>query len=100
MLGANVVVAQPASLVYHLFRTSRSYDVDARLIMYNHLRMALLHFDESTIDKVVQQMLGFPEVEKSLTLALTDGTWKQRQQLFSRRKHTFDWFHHRFGITF
>jgi polypeptide N-acetylgalactosaminyltransferase len=99
LLGYSVK-AQPASLVYHLFRTSRSYEVDGRLVMYNHLRMALLHFDETTLDKVVRQMLGFPEVEKSLALAMTDGTWQRRQELLARRTRSFDWFRQRFGIAF
>ena len=94
------VLAQPATLVYHLFRTSRSYDVDARLIMYNHLRLALLHFDETTLDKIVGQMLAFPEVEKSLAMAMTDGTWQRRQELLARRKRSFEWFRRRFGMTF
>lgn len=94
------VLAQPASLVYHLFRTSRSYDVDARLIMYNHLRLALLHFDEASLDKVVGQMLAFPGVEKSLALAMTDGTWQARQELFARRNRSFEWFRQRFEISF
>jgi hypothetical protein len=45
-------------------------------------------------------MLGFPEVEKSLTLALTDGTWQRRQDLFARRTHGFEWFRQRFSIAF
>jgi glycosyltransferase involved in cell wall biosynthesis len=94
------VMAQPASLVYHLFRTSRSYDVDARLIMYNHLRLALLHFDEATIDKVVGHMLPFPGVETSLSLAMTDGTWQARQEMLGRRKRSFEWFRQRFQIAF
>jgi glycosyltransferase involved in cell wall biosynthesis len=94
------VIAQPASLVYHLFRTSRSYDVDVHMVMYNHLRLALLHFDEASLDRVVRQMLVFPGVEKSLALAMTDGTWQARQELLARRKRSFEWFRRRFEIPF
>lgn len=98
LLGYDVM-AQPRSLVYHLFRTSRGYEVDTHLIIYNHLRLALLHFDESSLEKAVRQVLAFPGVERSLVLALTDGTWQRRQELLARRKRSFAWFCQQFGIV-
>jgi hypothetical protein len=70
------------------------------MVMYNHLRLALLHFDEASLDRVVRQMLVFPGVEKSLALAMTDGTWQARQELLARRKRSFEWFRRRFEIPF
>lgn len=93
------VVAQPASLVYHLFRTSRPYSVNHCLIMYNHLRMAMLHFDELSLQKVIAQMRSYRDMEKTLVMALTGSTWKCRKDFFARRQRSFEWFCQHFDIA-
>jgi GT2 family glycosyltransferase len=92
------VYAQPASLVYHLFRTSRPYDVDMYNILYNRLRLALLHFEGDQLQRVLQPILGFTGIAQSLVQALTDDTMKRRHELFAARKHDTTWFCNRFGM--
>jgi GT2 family glycosyltransferase len=92
------VYAQPASLVYHLFRTSRPYDVDTSQILYNRLRLALLHFAGDQLVRVLQALLGYSGVAQSLVQALTDDTMARRHELFAGRQHDMTWFCNRFGM--
>lgn len=92
------IYAQPASLVYHLFRTSRPYAVDVVHILYNHLRMALLHFDRPRLERVIAGMVGMAGVEASLARAYTDDTLLRRARYLATRTHDMDWFCARFGI--
>ena len=94
------VHAAPQSLVYHLFRTSRPYDVEIWLILYNHLRMALLHFDEARLERIVKRIMRVEGAEKALAKALTDGVWAEREELRQSRQHDLDWFFDRFEIGF
>ncbi len=94
------VHAAPQSLVYHLFRTSRPYDVDTTLILYNHLRMALLHFDERRLQMVLAQMIRCEGVDKALAKAYANGVIADRDAMMSTRVHDTDWFFNRFAIGF
>lgn len=93
------IYAQPASLVYHLFRTSRPYSVDTARILYNHLRLALLHLEVAPLLRVIQHMLAFQGIEWGLTQAFTDDTPLRRQEFLVRRKRDFNWFCHQFQMT-
>lgn len=92
------VYAQPASLVYHLFRTSRPYDVDVSQILYNRLRMVALHFSGEQLGRVLAPMLAAQEAGRSMAQLLESDLLAARQALFSRRQHDMDWFCKRFGI--
>jgi GT2 family glycosyltransferase len=92
------IYAQPSSLVYHLFRTSRPYAVDVAHILYNHLRMALLHFDRARLARVIARMVGIAGVESSLARAYTDDTLLRRHHYLATRSHDMDWFCAQFGI--
>ncbi len=94
------VHAVPESLVYHLFRTSRPYDVDGVLILYNHLRMALLHFDETRLQKVLGRLIRCGGIEKALAKAYVNGVVAEREELKSVREYDIDWFFDRFAIGF
>ncbi len=94
------VHAVPQSLVYHLFRTSRPYDVDVALILYNHLRMALLHFDVGRLQMVLGRMIRCGGAEKPLAKAYANGVLAEREELISARAHDTDWFFDRFAIGF
>ncbi|ARE41817.1 glycosyl transferase, group 2 family [Rhodovulum sp. P5] len=94
------VHAAPQSLVYHLFRTSRPYDVDPALILYNHLRLAMLHFDEARLERILARIIRCPGAEKCLARALTDGLWSKREEMQRARVRDLDWFLTRFGIGF
>ena len=92
------VVAQPASLVYHLFRTSRPYDVDVDQVVYNKLRVVLLHCDGPRLARVLQPMLAYAGIERSLARIFDGDTLDDRRRLFAQRVHDMDWFCARFGL--
>jgi GT2 family glycosyltransferase len=94
------VYAQPASLVYHLFRTSRPYEVDAQQILYNRLRMVLLHFDGERLARVLTPMLGVHGVAHSLAMNFDSDTLDFRHRLFAERRYSMDWFCERFAMPF
>jgi hypothetical protein len=87
-------------VVFHLFRDTRPYSVEARLILYNHLRLALLHFDEARLEKVVAHILRWDIAAGALVLALTGGVAAERAALQAARVRDADWFFHRFRIGF
>lgn len=92
------VYAQPASLVYHLFRTNRPYEVNTEQILYNHLRLTLMHFDEAYLARAIRVMLAWPGIERVLARAFSDDTPARRQTLFSQRQRNFDWFCQQFHV--
>lgn len=94
------VHAAPESEVYHLFRNARPYDVDTTLILYNHLRLALLHFDEARLEQVVARLQAFPASAGAIARAFTDGTLSDRDRMWSRRVRDVDWVFQRFQIGF
>jgi GT2 family glycosyltransferase len=99
LLGHEVRAA-PKSLVYHLFRTSRPYEVDVSMILYNHLRLALLHFDEARLEQVLARLIRFQGAEACIAKAFADGVVAERAALWARRARDIDWFFARFGIGF
>lgn len=99
LLGHEVHAA-PRSVVFHLFRDSRPYDVDVRLILHNHLRLALLHFDERRLEKVMAEMMRWGAAAAALALAFTSGVAAERARLAALRVRDTDWFFRRFAIGF
>lgn len=99
-LMGHVVQAVPASLVYHLFRDKHPYEVTPALVLYNHLRLALLHFDEPRLAKVLATFVQRPGSAEPLAKAYANGVVAERADLFARRTHDLDWLFTRFGIGF
>jgi glycosyltransferase involved in cell wall biosynthesis len=99
LLGHEVAAA-PESLVFHLFRTTRPYDVDVSAIVYNHLRLALLHFDEGRLASVIRYVFGIAGAERSLAKAYANGTLADRSAMLARHRRDLDWLFGRFGIGF
>jgi len=99
LLGHEVHAA-PESVVFHLFRTSRPYSVDVQSILYNHLRLALRHFDEARIEKVVAETQRWGVAPAAIARAFTDGLVAEREALLSARVRDVDWLFDRFGIGF
>lgn len=94
------VHAVPESEVYHLFRTARPYTVDTTLILYNHLRLALLHFDAARLEQVIARLQTYPGSAGAIARAFTDGTLADRDRIHARRTRDVTWLFQRFGIGF
>lgn len=99
LLGYDVRAARDSRVV-HLFRTARPYDVDVADIIHNHVRLALLHFDERRIEQVIARVFALQGAERALMRALTGGIAAERTALDRRRKRDLGWLFHRFGIGF
>lgn len=92
------VLAQSASLVFHLFRPRHPYAVDVSQALYNKLRLALSHFDEARLARALRPLMAYPDFSCSLARAFLDDTLSHRACLFARRQHNMDWFCAYFGI--
>lgn len=96
LMGYEVLV-QPQTVVYHVFRQSHPYEVQARKIVYNRLRMAMLHLSDERVDRVLncyRNMVGFEEIIGWLQRS---DTTTRRDQLRELRSRDDDWFCTRFG---
>ncbi len=93
------VFAQPASLVYHLFRQRHPYAVDGRQVLYNRLRLMLLHFDADRLERGLAHLLPYQELSWGLARAYADGTTRCREANFARRHRDMDWFCASFGMA-
>lgn len=99
-LMGHVVQAVPDSLVYHLFRDAHPYEVTPDLVHYNHLRLALLHFDEPRLAKVLDHFVQARGRGAPLAKAFANGVAAERAALFATRTHDVDWLFQRFQIGF
>lgn len=86
--------------VIHRFRSEFPYRVDPWQHYYNLLRMAVCHFNEERIGKVLS--IVNESVDPTLLLAriLTDDTAEERRRWLQSRAHDDDWFMSHFGIPF
>jgi GT2 family glycosyltransferase len=97
LLGYSVV-AQPASVIYHLFRKRHPYAVNGADVLYNKLRMAVVHFDAGRLQKVIRYLQQFQGADQILARVMTDATWSVRQQMLAARQRDVDWLFNRFQI--
>lgn len=86
--------------VIHRFRPGFPYPVDLGSNYYNLLRMAVTHFNERRIGKVLSQVSG--RIDPSLLIArlLTDDTAEERRRWHEMRARDDDWFMSYFRIPF
>jgi glycosyltransferase involved in cell wall biosynthesis len=92
------VHAAPRSLVYHLFRNHHPYQVDVVDIIFNRLRMAILHFDERQLEKALARMRFYPGSERSLARAFAGDTIQRRDELHAARTYDTGWLFEQFRI--
>jgi glycosyltransferase involved in cell wall biosynthesis len=96
LMGYEVLV-QPQTVIYHLFRESHPYEVQALKIIYNRLRLAMLHLSNERVDRVLnhhRNLLGFDEIMDWLQQS---DVMTRRNQLQEQRCRDDDWFCTRFG---
>jgi len=96
LMGYEVLV-QPQTVIYHLFRESHPYEVQVQEIIYNCLRLAMLHLSNERVDRVLayySNMAGFDEIMGWLQRS---DVMRRRNQLQELRSRDDDWFCRRFG---
>lgn len=93
------ILAQPASLVFHLFRPRHPYAVDMSQVLYNKLRLLLVHFDRERLARALRPMMAYADFPHSLACAFLDDTLSRRASLLAHRQRDMDWFCDYFGIS-
>ena len=90
----------PEIKVPHIFRPSHPYPVSMDHVNYNFLRMACSHLNEKRMAaafSLLSRDHGFSMLMASVCLS---DVWAQREDYLARRKHSDQWFFHRFSIPF
>ena len=90
--------AVPAAEVLHLFRDSFPYEVDHAGILSNILRLAVLHFGQAGVERVVSHHRCRDVFADAWTRLLDSDPWQRRDELDARRSWDFESFARRFGI--
>ncbi|OAT80875.1 hypothetical protein A6M21_12300 [Desulfotomaculum copahuensis] len=94
------VLVEPAVTVVHRFRTAHPYPVGWAPVIHNRLRMALLHFKEERIARVLEMTRPHAEFSAVMAGLCLGDIWRKRADYLKRRRHSDDWFMERFGIGF
>ena len=96
LMGYEVLV-QPQTVIYHLFGKSHRYEVQTQKIIYNRLRLAVLHLSNERVNRVLtyhSNASGFDEIMGWLQQSDVMSCRDQFQELRCRDD---DWFCTRFG---
>jgi len=87
-------------LIRHYFRPKHPYSVSILQVNYNFFRMVFSHLSEKRAAKAVDQLRESSKFSKVITEVIFSDVWKQRQDYFTRRQKSDDWFFTRFSIPF
>lgn len=94
------VFVNPYVRIGHYFRKTPPYSVDGVEFVYNRLRMAVSHFKEARIAKLINFNKDKVDISVLFTKLLFSDTIGQRKDYLVRRKHDDDWFFSTFNIPF
>ena len=95
LMGYEVLV-QPQTVIYHLFRKRHPYEVCSGKIIYNRLRMAMLHLSSKRVDRVLNYYRDTPGFDEIMGSLQRSGVMGRRNQLQELRCRDDDWFCTRF----
>jgi glycosyltransferase involved in cell wall biosynthesis len=93
------LVAQPQTLIHHLFREKQNYHVDQAQIGYNRLRLALLHFNPTRLARVIESFQPTRDFAQIMIWLLHSDTMQRRAQWMEERCRDDDWFFARFNYN-
>ena len=97
LMGYQVVV-QPRVVVHHLFRDNPPYEVRPGELIYNRLRLALTHFSNARVARVLDAFKFTPSFSDQILSLVRSDTMEQRALWHERRKCSDDWFCERFAV--
>lgn len=93
-------VVQPNTVIYHLFRKRHPYHVEVPEVMYNRLRMALLHYSSERAARIIDHYKGIPDFGQIMLWLLDSDVTEKRRELIRQRSRDDDWYLRRFGLSF
>jgi GT2 family glycosyltransferase len=88
----------PESEVRHLFRPEFPYQVDWSTTLYNILRVAIVHFGERALGRVLEQFVSNPALPAVYARVLNSDVWLRRKAVAERCIFDDRWFFDRFQI--
>jgi glycosyltransferase involved in cell wall biosynthesis len=86
----------PDVTVLHYFRSSNPLRIRTAVVTHNLLRVALLHFSEARLARVLSELHKTTDFSQALALAVDTDVWERRSDLARRRVRDDDWFFDRF----
>jgi GT2 family glycosyltransferase len=96
--GHSVLVV-PDVEVAHVFRPRTNFPVALADYIYNALRLAVLHFDGSRLERILAELKTNSAFAEAAALLLTHDIWDRRHFIRSRRMRGGDWYCERFKIS-
>jgi glycosyltransferase involved in cell wall biosynthesis len=97
LMGYEVVV-QPRVVLHHLFRDHPPYAVMPGELIYNRLRLALIHFNMTRVARVMEALKFAPSFSANVLSLVESDAIQQRAVWQERRARDDDWFFERFTI--
>ncbi len=96
LLGYEVWVV-PEVTVLHYFRKARPYGVHWHLLTHNLLRVALLHFSDQRLARVMSALRNGLRFGAALAHAVESDVWQKRADFAARRVRDDDWLFEKFS---
>jgi glycosyltransferase involved in cell wall biosynthesis len=96
LLGYEVWVT-PTVTVLHYFRKSNPYKVGWGAVTHNLLRVALLHFSEARIARVIDALKSKDNFAQAIAYTVESDVWQKRAEFVARRVRDDDWYFQRFA---
>ncbi len=97
------ILATPLTKINHIFRTKNPYPVSQHDIDYNNMRIAMSHFNEQRIEKILGQMKSRNNteyVEHIMSNISKSDVYEQRIRYLLTRKYDDNFFFNKFNINF
>ena len=88
--GLEVAVV-PQSMIFHLFRDRHTYRVAGVEVLYNLLRMALVHLSDADFARVIEAYRSFPGLRASLELLEASDARARRNLWRATRRGNDGW---------
>jgi hypothetical protein len=91
-------VVTPASQIRHLFRPHFPYQVDWDTTLYNVVRLAVVHFGEQALGRVLDRYAANPALPGAYARVVESDAWIRREAVSATCRRDSAWFFRRFGI--
>jgi len=94
------IFANPFVKIGHHFRKIPPYQIDPVDFYYNRVRIAVSHFTEERIAKIIENLSSKTHMAQTLARIIASDSIDQRRSYFENRTHDDEWFFSKFNIPF